>query len=354
MNTLLKALQTEDTLTENGMVTNSTSLNKCVDFFFNAGQMRKADEIRIVSEFSLAFNEDSLTAMKLLFWARDVRGGAGERRIGKTIFKYLAENHSAVLIKNMNLIPEFGRWDDLLDLVESTNTSVKGKALDLIKQGLKEKNGLCAKWLPRPNGNGKILANVIRKHLGLDPKGYRKLLVGLTTVVETPMCAKNFEVINYSHVPSVAMARYQKAFNKNDAERFETWKNALIKGEVKINAGAVYPYDVVKSVHNGDGKVANEMWKALPDFMAGTDEKIICVVDTSSSMYWSESEISNGLFAGDVAQSLAIYVSERNTGPFKDAFLSFNSTPRLHKLSGSLTDKLSQLSSSDVGGSTNI
>ena len=97
MNTLLNAMQTKNSRTENGMMTNTTSLNSCVDFFFTAGAMRKADESRIVANFSSAFNEDALTAMKLLFWARDVRGGAGERRVSRTIYKYLAENHPDAL-----------------------------------------------------------------------------------------------------------------------------------------------------------------------------------------------------------------------------------------------------------------
>jgi hypothetical protein len=355
MNQLLKAMQTENTRTENGMVTNTTSLNSCVDFFFTAGAMRKADETRIVADFSSAFNEDALTAMKLLFWARDVRGGAGERRLTRTIYKYLATNHEAALLKNLHLIPVYGRWDDILDVIEVTKGSIRTSALDLIKKALLEdKDALCAKWMPRPNKNGAALANIIRKHLGLDPKAYRKLLAGLSYIVETPMCAKQYDLINYSHVPSLAMGRYTKAFNRNDAQRFVEYKNALVKGEVKINASAVYPYDVVKTAMKGDNIIANEQWKSLPNYMEGNDQPILCMVDTSSSMFWEESRVSGDLFAGHVAQSLAIYTSERNLGPFKDAFLSFNSTPQLHTLNGNLTDRLAQIRRAPVGGSTNL
>ena len=78
---LRDALQTQDTVTENGMTTNSSTLNHCVDLFLQIGAMRGMDKKRLVSKFSKAYNEDALVAMRILFWARDVRGGAGERQI---------------------------------------------------------------------------------------------------------------------------------------------------------------------------------------------------------------------------------------------------------------------------------
>ncbi len=136
MTTLLEAIQTKDSHTENGMSTNSTSLNNCVDLFFQIGAMRGQDKVRLINAFTKAFGENPLTAMRLLFWARDVRGGAGERQIFKDIIKYLAENRTEVLSKNITLIPEFGRWDDLLVLI---GTKLEGAALALIAKGLEEK-----------------------------------------------------------------------------------------------------------------------------------------------------------------------------------------------------------------------
>lgn len=355
MNQLLNAMQTKNTRTENGMMTNSTSLSACVDFFFTAGALRKADESRIVADFASSFNEDALTAMKLLFWSRDVRGGAGERRLARILYKYLAANHEEALIKNLHLIPVYGRWDDILEVIEQSNGKVRETALSLIVKALKEdKDALCAKWMPRPNGNGSALANIIRKALKMTPREYRKLLAGMTYVVETPMCAKDYSAINYSHVPSLAMGRYTKAFYKNDAERFNEYKAKLVKGEVKINASAVYPYDVVKTCMKGDSTIANEQWKALPNYMEGSNESVICMVDTSDSMFWESSKISGDLFAGHVARSLAMYVSERTEGPFKDAFLSFNERPQLHFTKGQLSDKLLQFRGVRVGGNTDI
>ena len=141
------ALRQEDMLTENGMATNSSSLNACVDLFFNIGAMRGQDKQRLIATFSKAFNEDPKRAMKLLFWARDVRGGAGERQVFKDILVYLAENHDLALKPNLHLIAEYGRWDDLLALV---GTYLEKDALTLISIALTgQGNQLCAKWMPR-------------------------------------------------------------------------------------------------------------------------------------------------------------------------------------------------------------
>jgi hypothetical protein len=334
MNELLKAMQTGDTRTENEMLTNSTSLNECVDFFFTAGALRNQPERAITAQFSLAFNENPLTAMKLLFWARDIRGGAGERRLARVIYNYLANEHEDVLIKNISLITEYGRWDDLVQILGYSTKKLQEAALGEIKKGLVSKNALCAKWMPRPNKNGKVAANIIRKYLNLTPKEYRKMLAELTTAIETNMCAKDFASINYEHVPSVAMARYQNAFNKNDGSRFGLYKEALESGEAKINAGAVYPHDVTKSVDNGDSRVANAQWLALPNYMEGSTERIMPMCDVSGSM--------TGL-PMDVSVALGLYISERNEGPFKDYFMTFTSRPTLQKTSGTLSERMRQI-----------
>jgi hypothetical protein len=123
------------TLTENGMVTNPTTLNKCVDLFFSIGAMRGKSKEDVVSLFNEAYNENPLIASKLLFWSRDVRSGAGERQIFRDI-----------ITNNIGLIPEFGRWDDVLVLV---GTELEGDMFTLIKESLTNGNQLTAKWMPR-------------------------------------------------------------------------------------------------------------------------------------------------------------------------------------------------------------
>jgi hypothetical protein len=340
------ALRQEDILTENGMATNSSSLNACVDLFFNIGAMRGQDKQRLIATFSKAFNEDPKRAMKLLFWARDVRGGAGERQVFKDIIAYLAEDHDLALKPNVHLISEYGRWDDLLTLI---GTRLENEALTAISDAIKTENGLCAKWMPRKGVNAEKLRNFMK----MSPKQYRKTLVNLTNVVETKMCAKEWDSIEFGKLPSVASARYQKAFGKNAYESYSAYIQSLVKGEAKINAGAVYPYDITKSLNHGNASVANEQWKALPNYLEGANDMILPVVDVSGSMS-SPAGGSKTVTCMDVAISLGLYISERNEGPFKDAFITFSDSPQLQVLSGSLKDRYAQMSRSDWGMSTNL
>jgi len=353
MSTLLKAMQTNNSLTENGMTTNSSSLNLCVDLFFQIGAMRGQDKTRLINAFTKAFGENPLNAMRLLFWARDVRGGAGERQIFRDIIEYLAKNRTEVLGKNLHLISEFGRWDDLLVLV---GTPLETQCLGLISEGLKSKNGLCAKWMPRPNvGNRekKRWATTLRKYLGLSPRDYRKMLVENSNTVEQLMCAREFSLIDYSKLPSKAMSDYMKAFSKNDLARFQEYLTSVEKGETKINAGAVYPYDIIKNLKQGNTKGADVQWNALPNYMENNNERVLPLVDVSGSMETPAGSNAN-VTCMDVSISLGLYISERNVGPFKDAFITFHESPSLEIVKGSLSERYRQMARSKWGGSTNL
>ena len=352
---LISALRTEDRLTENGMVTNSTSLNSCVDFFFQAGAYRKAEESDIIASFSAAFAQDHLRALKILFWARDVRGGAGERRVFRVCISHLAKYHLPYLMSNLEVISEYGRWDDYLVLLGIRNDKLSQGVSNIILKSIKEdRNALAAKWMPRKGA----IANQLRKSWGMTPKEYRKLLVENSNVIETHMCAKEWTKVNYSQVPSVAAARYPRAFMKNDMVRYREYlaalaNPALYEENVKVNASAVYPYDVVKTLRRGVEELAVEQWKALPNYLEGNTKMLLPVVDVSGSM---GSPVSDGstLTCMDVAISLGLYISEKNVGAFQNAFITFSERPSLQYLKGNLKERFDQLESSDWGMSTDL
>ena len=342
----LESLQTKDTVTENGMVTNSTSLNECVNLFFTIGAMRGQDKSRLLSMFSKAFNESPLTAMKILFWSRDVRGGAGERQIFKDVIEFIAQTYPDKLRMNIHLISEYGRWDDLFILI---GTELEKEVLDLIVNGLEKGDGLCSKWIPRKG----VVFNKIRQRMKTTPKDLRQLLVRLSNTVEQKMCAREWQNIEYSKVPSLAMSRYTNVFKRKDSEGFSSYLQSLIKGETKVNASALYPYDVIKTLQHGNQGLANEQWKALPNYMEGCRERILPVVDVSGSM--SSSIGGNGnLTCMDVSISLGIYISERNEGVFKDHFITFSKKPQLHKLVGNLKERFLQLQNASWGMNTDL
>jgi hypothetical protein len=348
MSRLMEALQTEGTTTKNGMATNSSSLNECVNLFFSIGAMRGKSKEKVISLFSKAFNENPRTAMKILFWSRDVREGAGERQIFKDIMSYLATNHPQVVKINLDLIPEYGRWDDVHVLF---GTKLEDDVITLLVKGLKntETASLVSKWMPRKG----LIFNKVRKTLKLTPKELRKLIVSLSNTVEQKMCSKRWVEIEYPKTPSLAMSRYTKAFGRNDKERFSQFIESLKKGDVKVNAGALYPYDVVKSLSFGNQELANEQWKALPNWMEGSNELILPMVDVSGSMSCNVSGNPN-LTCMDVAISLGMYISERNEGSFKDMFMTFSSNPQIQKLLGPLSDRHRQLARADWGMSTDL
>lgn len=355
MTKLIDAIRTEDTVTENGMTTNSTTLNNCVDLFFHVGAMRGQSKTKKINAFVKAFHEDSLTAMKLLFWARDVRGGAGERETFRQIVEHLAAKETDTLRKNIGLFSEYGRWDDLLVLI---GTKLEAEALDLIKAGLSnpETRGLTAKWLPRPNvknSDKKRWAKAIMNHLDMKPGDYRRMLSELSNTVEQLMCSGNWEDIDYSKLPSKAISDYMKAFGRHDHEGFTKYLDSLKKGETKINAGAVYPYDITKNLRFGNPDGADAQWNALPNWLEKSEERMLPVVDVSGSMTCAAGGNAN-VTCLDVAISLGLYISERNEGPFKDAFITFSSNPKLEVLKGSLSDRFRAMSRSNWDMSTNL
>jgi hypothetical protein len=323
----------------------SNSGNNLVSLFFAIGASRGKD---ITPAFEKAYQEDPIIATKIALWARDVRGGAGERKIFRDILVYMEENHPEMLEKIIPHIPEYGRFDD--GFVFKT-TNFKNKYFSLVENALKEGNKLCAKFCPREKSSKKDLAIELRQFMKLSPKQYRKLLVNNTQVVETPMCAKQFDTINFGHVPSVAAARYQKAFNKNAPVKYAEYKASLVSGTGKVNASAIFPHDVIVGMRNGDKDVAIAQWDALPNFMTGGN--ILMITDVSGSMSCSVGGNPN-LRCMDVSIALGLYCADKNTGPFKDVVLTFSEDSRIEVLKGNLYEKYNQLQRMHWGMSTNL
>lgn len=355
MNSFVNAVKNQDARTTNGMKALATSSDSIVDLFYKIGASRGKD---IIPDFIAAYQQDKSLALRVALWARDVRGGAGERQLFRNILQWLEKNDKDALIKVLEKTPLVGRWDDIQVVSES---DMKVIIFNMIKTALDNKDGLAAKWTPRKGS----FAAQFREFLGWSPKRYRKTLVELTKVVEQQMCAKQWNEINYSHVPSVASKRYRKAFFKNDKERFEGYVNALVKGEkfegkeVKINASAIFPHDVIRGFANAygirnlpksqiDAMIAQ--WNALPNYI--NDGNILPLVDVSGSM--TSIIDKSGLSALEVAVSLGLYCADKNTGDFKDTFLTFSSNPELLHLKGNIFDKINQMVKSTWHMSTDL
>lgn len=359
MNTFVEAVQSQEARTENGMKALKSSTSACVDLFFKIGASRGKD---ILKDFVAAYVENRNLALRIAQWARDVRGGSGERQLFKDILVHLEQRDPEAAKSLLMKVPNIGRWDDIFAFKTS---EMKTSAYTMLGDALREKNGLAAKWTPRQGP----IAVEIRKFFGMSPKFYRKSLVEMTKVVEQQMCAKDWDEINFSHVPSVAHARYKKAFIRN-TPKYKEYVMELIKDpkdravEVKINAGAVYPYDVLKgllpggflrNVDNISDKteldVITAQWNALENFMGDAD--VLPLIDVSGSMTVPVGG-SSGISCLQVAVSLGLYCADKNKGKFKNTFLTFSGTPELLHLKGDIIDKVQQISTSTWGMNTDL
>lgn len=362
-------------VTENGANGFRTTGNALLDINSAVSSMRSMSEQEIADRFVKVFYEDKLLAVKWLFFARDARGGLGERRLFRVCFKYLAEKHVEIARAVLPLVAEYGRYDDLLCLLD---TSLADEVVELVKQqldkdmqGMKEGKpiSLLAKWLPSANTSSKEtrrLAHILICKLGISERQYRKLLSKLRSylkVVEVAMSKKEWGSIDYSAVPSRANLVYNSAFLRNDEDRRRAFLGSLQKGETSINAGVLFPHDVVHGycgtskyyddVKSSDNPALEEMWKALPDFVEGAGNTI-CVADGSGSMY---SRVGRSrVTALEVANALAIYFAERSSGQFKDTYITFSEHPQLVDLStaSSLREKIEIARRYDEVANTNI
>lgn len=369
MNKLINAMepkvpQTNLTLTENLALTNKSTLNSVLDFFSKSGALR-GNEQAFLALFIDAFKKDPLLAIRALFQARDIRGGNGERYNFRFTLQHLAYHEPDTVSKVMHLVPFYGRWDDLWVLLD---TPLEDQLFTLIKRQIQEDISemnenkpisLLAKWLPSENAGkeSKKLAGKIRKGLEIKSKTYRKMLSKLRRhidIVETKMSSGEWTGIDYSTVPSQAMRIYRNAFGRHDAEGFEAFLNRVEKGEVEIKASTLTPQQLV--AHYLDGynfagkrldRTIEAQWKALPNYM--DDSNMIVIADTSGSMFWTTKE------PGEVAVSLAIYASERNTGPFHGRWVNFSNRPTWQVLKGdSLLEKVANMDYDNWNNNTDL
>jgi hypothetical protein len=347
--------------TANGAFAYKSTKSTVLDLFSQGGAMRQRSDGDVIQLFSKAFAENPLLAMKTLFYLRDIKQGQGERRFFRLAMKHLSVHNKDVLVKNLHLVPQFGRWDDLWVLLNEK--TVRKEVLKLVRdQLLQDKNAenpsLLAKWMPSENASSretKLNAKIIREFFGATPKQYRKLLSSLRAkinLVETKLTEKDYDSIDYSKLPSKAGMQYRGAFFRNDELRYQSFLDSLSKGEVKVNAGTLYPNDIVGkilrsySTSQQEVKLFEGQWANLPDFIGEKAEDSLVMADVSYSMTGTPMEVSI---------ALAMYIAERNKGAFKDHFMTFSAKPNLVKIQGgNIVEKVRNINRADWGYDTNI
>lgn len=315
--------------TNEGANTYEHSLDHAVEFFSKAGSIydnpRKKSfyegEASALELFINSWIVDKTLSFALLLWLRDCRGGAGNRSGARSIYRWLAENDAEWLRVNLQQLPEVGRFDDYKSLFGTPleeDAALQWAAA--LRDNTNHRNILAAKWADR-----KMVP--LRRALEMDAPTMRKFLAEIrkSHIVETKMCNKDWNMIQYNTVPSVAMSRYTKAFSRNDGERFQQFKNRVKRGEATVHADVLFPHDCVLAALNGDSEMAELQFDALPNFMENQDlnENIMVLSDSSGSM---EQPIGGGSTeAYHVSLGLALYCSSkmREDSPFYKRFIGF-------------------------------
>ena len=338
-------LNTRKSVTTNGAIAYETSGEDLLDFNFSVTAMRNKTKEEITKRFKKIFLEYKLTALKDLFYIGDIRGGLGERKIFRAGVDYLANNQPKIAYAIMDLIPYYNRWDSILEFLDYENT--RNKAVEMIKKQLKRDKeymkaempiSLCAKWMPSVNASSRDTrkkAQLICESLGWTQRKYRKKLVKLRkylNIVESQMSSNKWGEINYERVPSKANLIYNRAFIRHDDERRREYLSLVEKGKAKINASVLNPHEICFEYRMNrcrEDATLEALWNALPDL---TVENTLIVRDGSGSMSWGRFNGSKGTPL-DVATALAIYMSEHNTGDWKDKFITFSNEPKIVDLS---------------------
>ena len=368
-------------LTENGAFAyDSTAQGAMLDLFSQIGALRPRAEREIEQKFAAAFKEDKLLATKMMFYAGDIReGGLGERRTFRICLHWLAENHPEIVVKNIQLIPFYNRFDSLFTLVGTECEAVMWelvaetltKDVRAMKASTKSKHvpvSLLAKWMPSENTSSaktRALAAKAMRALKLSPRTYRRMLSALRKhigITERMMSAGEWGMIDYAKVPSYAMYNYGSAFAKHDHERFDAYLKSVNKGEVKINAATLFPYDLVEKylpsygagcrsygdcyVRESEDAVVEAQWKALPNYLTKPVSAVV-MADVSGSMHGRPMATSIGL---------AIYFAQHNTGWYHNQYMTFTSDPHFINIKegASLNQCVKQVASAGVGYSTNL
>ena len=379
------------TLTENGDVAYTTTQNNNLDFFFGASLFRGNDK-EAVQAFIKAYTQNKNLAVKNLFYLRDIRGGQGLRSPFRACLAWLAKENPELVINLLPKFVEYGRWDDILFLglkTEGFDEALILKVEDFVREQFikdslallenkiaeeqgetkKQPISLLAKWMPKINSKSPAVrklayrwANILA---GGDKNLYRNAIRDLREslkLVETALVKKKYDSITYEHVPARAMKKYSKAFERNDEKRYKSYIESLQSGKneaglekLKQRSKNLFPYEILIQSKNGQREMSELLWTAMQEQNPNLGQNSIVVYDSSGSMGVTVPQ-TNNVRVIDVAQSLAIALAEKATGPFKDKVITFSRNPRFIDLDGatSLHHKLQRLRGFSIAENTDI
>lgn len=327
------------TLTTNGAVTHKSTGDALINLFFTIGAARNnAESAKKLFDDALASDIKKATA--ILLYCRDVRSGMGERNIFRILVKELIASNLDLARKVLRLTPQLGRWDDVKEFYD---TPLEAEALQMIVDGLANKNALCAKWQDRSDRK-------LSRKLHMNECALRKYLAKLRkdTIVEHKMCENRWSDIAYDKLPSLAGIRYSKTYKKKDEERYTAFINDKDK---KVNSSIAFPHNIYQLYKNGEEEAASKYWANMSKLNVVSN--ILCVVDVSGSMC---AKASGTVSCMDVSVSLGTFLAQQIKGHFHNKLITFSATPTIVSIpeSDNIGEVFDFVARMDWGGNTNL
>lgn len=329
----------------------------------------------------------------MAFQTRDVRGGKGERDLGRLMLAAICQTHPAWAEDLLGLVPEYGCWKDLWKLYQEVPSLQKVIDKVVHRQFLLDqethKPSLLIKWLPREGTKYDELArHFAALFFPLTPpangqrmRTYRRCLATLNRHLDTTeikMCDKEgqWTEIRPKNVPGRLMKRCKNAFfnqtkpkrgspqtrypDRQDrvqcAENFKGFMTKVATGEEKMKGGdTTMPHEHIREIYQNRSlslealQVIQAQWDAIRTVAeaGGGLGKVVPMCDFSGSMDGVPKEVS---------LALGILISEVASPAFKDHILTFDSNPRWHSFSGltTLQEKVRSVGSLGQGLSTDF
>ena len=387
MNNFIKAIFGRNTQTENGAISNSSTGNASLDYFSKAGTYRNRELEAVFADISAVWSENPRQALQIVFYNRMIsrtakgfvstekmQAGQGNKDEFRKSSIWFARYYPEILNKNLWIIPLIGCWKDLwhVELIDELDSIA---VFQLIEKGIAcdYNKDLIAKYLPRIRSKSNVynerhaklnaFAYMFIKYMKWTPIEYRTFKSnGNAHEFQKKMSNNLFHEIDFNSIPGKALFQMVNNRGKDDMTTFERhgidskYLQWIKDQPVAKFTGYVYElmqavssemtlaqkYTVDKQFHGLIVKAQNENT---------ISENVWCALDTSGSM---NAKVANTT-AFDICLSLGIYFSTLNEGAFKDQVIMFDNKSTVKQLSGTFSDKVTQLKSANTAwGSTNF
>lgn len=350
---------------EIGYATNS---NANLDLFCQL--VRDINKNDLITFLNRSWNLNQLKTIAIIFNCRDRLNGKKEKNISNFCLLWLKLNHSQIYKKNLlTYIDKYGCWNDLNFIIDKTkhhNYEYKVFAEQLKKDKISldydENISLCAKWVISANNTDSIkIARYLFDDITNFQEKYRKEYITplrkKLNIIETKLCKKDWEYIDYSKIPAKALNVYKKSFIRNDYDKYYSFLNE-IKNYKNYKITGLLPHEIIKKYIDSDLNDIDEtlelQWQTFINFYKDKIiDSIIPIIDVSGSMFtFNKLSIIKPIY---VSIAIGLLLAEINSDFLHNKIMTFSEFPIFINIEGdTLKDKIKCILQSNFGLNTNF